>query len=567
MTECLPVRGSRVGSMLRRLVHMHQKRVVPEAVIREVQATLASLAEFSGNRRDVFTRVGWATVDGQKVIVLDFGRADGKVVIVTPDGWSLSDESPAAFRRADTQGELPLPTRGGSLKKLRELVNLPDEDFPLFVALVLMTLRPTGPYPVGLIAGEHGSGKTGLAVMGAQITDPVAAEGGRWAERAVKLTTGSELALAARRGHTLVFDNVSTLTKSISDDLCTVATGGSDERRKLYPDDQTVRLRYQNPVYITSVTQVVTAADLLDRCVILSPLPLDPGSRRTDADVRAAFEACWAETLGVLLDAASAPLRAERDGTTAELPLIRMADFLRFVSGGEEALGFEPGTIARRLTEVADDAEEAVLEVYPGVTVLVGILKDGRRFQTLRPNGEVDTLRGTATRLLEAARTAAKVRGNPAGWPSNGQVLSAYLNTVKPNLRKIGVEVTSTRGRERGLQLKLKNGPGVVGETYAGSSRDDDVPPKAIRPYAIRPPAGRCFRRPNRPRNSGTPLSPAPRPNTPVRASSAKTPPPTSATPRRSRLNVRRSRRTRRPPTTSGPTSRMPPCDRAASAA
>ena len=59
-------------------------------------------------------------------------------------------------------GQLPVPTRGGSLEQLRELVNLSsDDDYRLLVGWLLAALRPPGqPYPVLILHGEQGSAKS-----------------------------------------------------------------------------------------------------------------------------------------------------------------------------------------------------------------------------------------------------------------------------------------------------------------------------------------------------------------------------------------------------------------------
>src|SRR5437016_4885320 len=59
------------------------------------------------------------------------------------------------FRRPRGVLPLPVPQRGGDIATLRRFVNLPnDADWQLFVAWLIMALRPRGPYPVLRLHGR-----------------------------------------------------------------------------------------------------------------------------------------------------------------------------------------------------------------------------------------------------------------------------------------------------------------------------------------------------------------------------------------------------------------------------
>ena len=468
--ECMPILGSRFAKFLRKVALDAKMKVQSGAVLAELQQTLAAEAEFGGNVKDVFRRVGWHETENGRGIVLDLCREDGKVVVVTRDGWNVVDESPVPFLRTPSMEELPLPKRGGDLGRLRPLVNLRDEDYPLFLALLLMTLRPSGPYPVAAIYGENGCAKTSLGVILSRVIDPQKLDEGKWEEQLMTLDTVKNFVLAASEGHVLGFDNVGELNSAFSDAICRGATGASLKTRKLYTTDEMVRVRYQCLIILTSVTEVVTAPDLLSRCVILRPPKIEgEGDRGTALDIQREFEKAWPDVLGGLLDAAAFALKAEADGEADGFPLGRMADFERFVTAGEPALGLERGTVIKRLREVSLDAEVATLDGFPAVTALVDVLQDGAKNLSLRPPGEPDTLRGTATELLDPTKSHAEVRGNPANWPSNGQSFSVQLDTCKGTLRKLGVEFEKlSRGRQRQMQVKLLDGPGVVRDRPVG---------------------------------------------------------------------------------------------------
>ena len=81
-----------------------------------------------------------------------------------------------------------------------------DDDFVLAVAWVLARLRPTGPYPVLILAGEQGSAKSTFAGTVRNLIDP---------NKASQLTLprqDRDLFIAANNSHIQAYDNVSFLS-------------------------------------------------------------------------------------------------------------------------------------------------------------------------------------------------------------------------------------------------------------------------------------------------------------------------------------------------------------------
>src|SRR5262245_62799068 len=130
---------------------------------------------------------------------------------------------------------LPIPQPGGKLEPLAALLNLPSpDDLALVAAWLLAALRPGGPYPLLVVAGEQGAAKTTLAKMMRALVDPNVAP--------VRTLPGEErdLFIAANNGHVLAFDNLSALPPWLSDTLCRLASGGSFATRQLYTDGDEV---------------------------------------------------------------------------------------------------------------------------------------------------------------------------------------------------------------------------------------------------------------------------------------------------------------------------------------
>jgi hypothetical protein len=121
---------------------------------------LEARARFKGGIPNVFIRVGHT--GGEPAYYLDLGDATGKAVAVDAGGWRLVARPGVDFRRPEDLLPLPAPAHGGSIDVLRRYVNLTDLDFRLMVTWLTASLRPVGPYPILVLNGPYGSGKSSL---------------------------------------------------------------------------------------------------------------------------------------------------------------------------------------------------------------------------------------------------------------------------------------------------------------------------------------------------------------------------------------------------------------------
>ncbi len=149
------------------------KRRVPSGeALKAALDTLCGKAIFDGPNIPVHVRL--AELDA--AIYLDLGREDFAAVRITRDGWDVLSNYPVRFRHPRGMKPLPVPTRGGNLAALRALLNVADDvSWRLLVGWLLAAFRPTGPYPVLVLTGEHGSAKSTTGRLLRSLTDPNAA--------------------------------------------------------------------------------------------------------------------------------------------------------------------------------------------------------------------------------------------------------------------------------------------------------------------------------------------------------------------------------------------------------
>ena len=411
--------------------------------LQDALATLEAKAVFEGPEHPTFVRL--AEYEG--AIFLDLADDRWRAVKVTPHGWSIveADAVPVRFRRPRGLSALPTPVAGGRVDDLRRFVNLPDESWHLLLAFLVSCLSPNGPYPLLILMAEQGSGKTTLARMIKLLLDanlsPV-----RSAPRDER-----DLMIAAQNGRVLVFDNLSTVPKPLSNALCRLSTGGGFATRELYADAEETIFEATRPVVLTAIEDIATESDLLDRAVFLTLLRIDKRERRTERALYADLDTVLPNVLGALLDAVVHGLRELPQTTVPDMP--RMADFATWAAACEGGLGLEPNSIIAAYRANRAGANDLVLDVSAISAPLKAFLE-----------AQPPDLEGHRRYEGSAAELLAKLEGyvdekvtRLKSWPSSPRALSGDLRRVAPNLREADIDLEFSRtGRARTVVLTLR---------------------------------------------------------------------------------------------------------------
>ena len=164
--ETAPLRNRAYRGRLARRYYQAEGRAPSAQALQDALSVLEGQALYDGKRTP------WRHASrAARAIYLDLANEEWEVVEVTADGWRVTRCSPVRFRRPNGIEPLPRPVRG-DLEPLHELVNVEAPDWQLFVAWLLATLRPDGPFPILLFYGEQGSTKTTAARAGRRVVDP-----------------------------------------------------------------------------------------------------------------------------------------------------------------------------------------------------------------------------------------------------------------------------------------------------------------------------------------------------------------------------------------------------------
>jgi hypothetical protein len=367
--ETWPIHSNGFKRWLTRRYYEHRHGVPNNEAMQSALATIEARAHFDSSERSVHIRV--AELDGK--LYLDLADEGWRAVEIDAFGWRIVAEPPARFRRSVGMLPLPEPISGGSIQALRRFLNVAtDGDFVLAMAWLLAALRNRGPYPVLVLSGEHGSANSTAAKVLRAIVDP--------STPMLRALPRSErdLFIGADNEHVAAFDNVSGLRQWISDSLCRLATGGGFATRKLYADQDEMRLDVARPIILNGIDDIVVRGDLADRSILLLLNPIADDKRRTEKDLSHEFEAAHPAILGALLDAVAHGLRELPNTRLSLLP--RMADFAVWATACE-GTSLQTGTFmaaccdhlalprAHEAARSAPRVEYALLEVVAELVV------------------------------------------------------------------------------------------------------------------------------------------------------------------------------------------------------
>lgn len=365
---------------------------------------------------------------GPHAVALDLGGEDGRSVVLDPTGWRIVDRSPVLFRRSALTAPLPEPARGGTIDRLRGLLNVDEARFRLVVAWLVAALLPDIPHPILVLTGEQGTAKSTAARLVVSLVDP---------SPAPLRTAPHEMrswAAAASASWVVALDNVSTIQPWFSDTLCKAVTGDGIVERALFTDDDVTVLTFRRCIALTTIDAGRLAGDLAERMLAIELARIPPGRRLPDAEINAAYAAARPVVLGALLDLTARVLAVLPDVKPEVLP--RMADFARVLAAVDRIQGW---STLRSYTDAAADATQAVLESDPVAAAVVALLDhDG-------------TWEGTTSELLELITPERR----PRGWPQSARGLTGALTRLAPALRAYGITCErQTRGASRGIVLR-----------------------------------------------------------------------------------------------------------------
>ena len=439
--QVLHVWSKAFGEWLSFAFYRESDRAPSETAIKTALATLSGQAKFVGVEKAVHLRVA-NTEPG--VYWLDLCDEAWRAVRIDRHGWAIVQGGDAPlFTRSGSMRPLPDPLPGGDLSALWGLVNIPEAERVTVAAYLVECLRPDTPYPVLLMFGGQGSGKSSTHSMLRNLFDPNQVNL-RAAPKSV-----DDMWVAARSSHVVSYENLSHLMPAQQDALCTVVTGGGVATRTLFTTADETVIQVKRPVMLNGIAAVVTAQDLIDRAVLIE-LPTVT-HRRTGGAIEAEFIKAQPHIVGALLDLF---VKALAVLPSVEIPadkLPRMADFTLLGEAVARVMGKAPGEFLAGYTAMRVESVHRTIEASPVGAAIVALLD-------ARPHG-FNGIVGDLMSDLENFRP----RGCDA-WPASAKGLGDALRRLSTSMRMIGIEITEGQRTKRGYPVRIARtaSPAVV---------------------------------------------------------------------------------------------------------
>lgn len=408
--------------------------------------TISAQAKFDGPQEKVWLRVAQ---DGD-TITIDMGDADWRAIKVTRAGWSIETTTELRFQRTGKMQVLPVPTKP-DFTLLWRYANVRPEDRVLVAAFLLAALRPSGPYPLLILSGEQGAGKSTFAKLIKRLADPSAA-GLRPPPK-----DSRDLLVGARNAWLVCIDNLSYLPAELSDALCRIATGGAIAERTLYTNTEETLIEIRRPLVINGIEELATRPDLAERGIHIELAPVV--QRRAEREFWQSFERDAPAILAALLDALSLALRDLGKQRCDHLP--RMADFAQWAIAGLPGLDFTAEEFLDAYAANQRKGMELGLEASPVGAAIEAFT---------RTCGEWT---GSANALLrELSELVGEQTARSRSWPRSAKALHGHLKRLAPALRLAGISVERDRS-STARTVTLCN----VGNKASQVSQASRVPP------------------------------------------------------------------------------------------
>ncbi len=360
-------------------------------------------------------------------LYIDLCDARWRVVEITPQSWSVVDRAPIKLMRSKSMRALPEPESGYLIEELRSFFNMSDDDYTLTVAWIITAFRERGPYPILIIGGEQGSGKSTVAQMIRSLVDPSRAP--------IRSTPKDErdLFISAVNSWVLAFDNLSVIPPWLSDALSAIATKGGLATKLLYTDTDEMIFEAQRPIVLNGIPFLADRPDLAERAIIVRCKTISSIDRIPEDELWQRFHDALPRIFGAICGALSTALRRYPEVRRATHP--RMADMMKWVTAAAPGLGWDKDQLDKAYDDKMRDTAELAFEADN----VAGAI---RKFMSQQAKG----WEGTANDLLiEINKLITEAEQHAKTWPKSPSAFSNRLERIAPLLRGQGLIIERRR--------------------------------------------------------------------------------------------------------------------------
>ena len=285
-------------------------------------------------------------------IILDLANSAGELLEIDSHGWRVRDNLHHSFRQSITTLPLPVPTapkdpNAAVLNQFAELFSLSVPDRARIFAWLTTALRPIGPYPILVLHGPPGSGKTLLTRVLRALIDPAPALVRRLPAH------DTDLLPIAFDNWILAFDDAYHFSSKICDTLSAISSG--DALRIPQPDSRdALEFQIARPIILVAPHDETKPACMPPRALSRRTITLERQQIKRlfpEALLWTEFESLRPSLLAALSQAMVTALQRVRD---VDLPAVsRFPDAAVWAAAAAPAFGLAGDAMAQALTDPA----------------------------------------------------------------------------------------------------------------------------------------------------------------------------------------------------------------------
>ena len=416
-----------------------EKVLFADDIYKSACDTAASLAVLNESTQRVQTHVRIAQLEDS--IYYDLATPDKKAIKMTKEKVelvhiSLNDPVFVNSSRTAPQVIPELKITGQGIPELMNLIRIVPEQRELFKVHLVCLMLESLPVPSMSFVDEMGQGKTTLSGTIKMIIDP---QSDVIVDNVSKLPKNAvDRIVSFSQKYLHVFDNLSHITPEESDDVCRAVTGSSNEKRKLFTDEEMVVATYIRKFVLNGIGLSVDRGDFIQRTIQYKLTPLTPEDMMSNKQYNEKVQKIRPFVLSDIFNLLSRSLKMYenvKDELQGKLP--RMADFVIWGECISRCNGNKPKEFLRLYNESMAVSTNEAAENHG---IVAYILDRMRGVETLTE--DLTTFYTKAVSWAESNHFDTK--GKFSTFPKASNKLRGTFQRVNPYLKNYGYVATIT---------------------------------------------------------------------------------------------------------------------------
>ncbi|MCB1986524.1 MAG: hypothetical protein H6936_08470 [Burkholderiales bacterium] len=294
-------------------------------------------------------------------------------------------------------------------------------------------------YPILLITGGAGSGKSTLTRILKTILDPTSFG------LSSPVKSIDDVILAAKHNHLLAFDNNGSFSSDVQNMLCNISTGANFSERKFYSNSEALITRLCQPAIINGLYSPFTQDDVIDRAVHLGLKQLtDEDYSKTGGERE--WQSKFLEDLPSILRGLYELIQgviAIRDKIKLPPETPRMTDFVITGLAAEKILKHEKGAFLKAYKNNLNVGLSHIIEDSALAHALIAITK--------RLKDPVTCTRNELLNMLQE-----RTKSHYSLMPKSPKELGHELNKIQKALFKLkGIDIQFLKRSSEGYRIKI----------------------------------------------------------------------------------------------------------------